>query len=64
VVAGAAAALVLSGTLRTFLYEVQPTDPAMIVGAGLLFANVGLLACWIPTRRAADVDPLEALRCE
>lgn len=64
VVAGAAAALVLSGALRTFLYEVQPTDPAMIAGAGLLFAIVGLLACWIPTRRAADVDPLEALRCE
>lgn len=64
VAAGAAAALVLSSALRTFLYEVQPTDPAMIVGAGLLFAIVGLLACWIPTRRAADVDPLEALRCE
>jgi putative ABC transport system permease protein len=64
VVAGAAAALVLSAALRTFLYEVQPTDPAMIAGAGLLFAIVGLLACWIPTRRAADVDPLEALRCE
>ena len=64
VVAGAAAALLLSGALRTFLYQVQPTDPAMIVGAGLLFAIVGLLACWIPTRRAADVDPLEALRSE
>lgn len=64
VLTGAAAALLLSGALRSFLYEVQPTDPGMIVGAGLLFTVVGLLACWVPTRRAADIDPLEALRCE
>jgi putative ABC transport system permease protein len=64
VVAGAATALALSGALRSFLYEVQPTDPMMIAGSGLLFTLVGLLACWVPTRRAAEVDPLEALRCE
>jgi ABC-type lipoprotein release transport system permease subunit len=34
------------------------------MGAGLLFAGVTLIACWVPTRRAAAVDPLEALRCE
>jgi putative ABC transport system permease protein len=64
VVAGIAAALLLSGALRTFLYEVEPTDPVMLIAAGLLFTIVGLLACWIPTRRAADVNPLEALRSE
>jgi putative ABC transport system permease protein len=32
--------------------------------AGLLFAGVTVVACWAPTRRAAAVDPLEALRCE
>jgi putative ABC transport system permease protein len=64
VLTGAAAALLLSGALRSFLYEVEPTDPGMLVGAGLLFTVVGLLACWAPTRRAADIDPLEALRCE
>ena len=41
-----------------------PADPATLAGAGLLFAAVALLACWVPTRRAARVNPLEALRCE
>jgi ABC-type lipoprotein release transport system permease subunit len=36
----------------------------MLAGAGVLFTIVGLLACWVPTRRAADVDPLEVLRSE
>jgi putative ABC transport system permease protein len=64
VLVGAAAAVLLSGALRSFLYEVEPTDPAMIVSAALLFTVVGLLACWVPTRRAAEIDPLEALRCD
>jgi ABC-type lipoprotein release transport system permease subunit len=35
-----------------------------LIGAGLLFACVGLLACWVPTQRATRIDPLEALRSE
>ena len=64
VVVGIAAALLLSGALRSFLFEIEPTDPLTLAGAGVLFTIVGLLACWIPTRRAADVDPLEVLRSE
>ena len=64
VISGIAAALVLSRVLRSFLFEVEPTDPATLIAVGLLFAGVGLLACWAPTRRAANVDPLEALRYE
>lgn len=56
--------MVLSRALRSFLFEVEPTDPVMLAAAGLLFGTIGLLACWVPTRRAADVDALEALRCE
>ena len=64
VIAGIAAALVLSRVLKSFLFEVEPTDFATLIGVGLLFAGVALLACWVPTRRAGKVDPLEALRYE
>jgi putative ABC transport system permease protein len=62
VVAGMAAAFVLSRVLRSFLYEVDPADPVTLIAVGVLFAGVALLACWEPTRRAAKIDPIEALR--
>ncbi len=64
VVSGIAAAVVLSRVLRSFLFGVEPTDPATLIGVGLLFAAVAFFACLGPTRRAANVDPLEALRYE
>lgn len=64
VLAGAALAIVLSRVLRTFLFEVQPGDPTTLIVVGALFVGVALLACWVPVRRAAKVDPLEALRYE
>jgi ABC-type lipoprotein release transport system permease subunit len=50
--------------LQSFLFDVTPADPMTLAVMGALFATVALLACWVPTRRAASVDPLEALRCE
>lgn len=64
VLAGVALAVVLSRVLRSFLFEVQPSDPATLIVIGALFVGVALLACWVPVRRAARVDPLEALRYE
>lgn len=64
VLAGIALAMVLSRVLRSFLFEVQPSDPATLVLVGALFVGVALLACWVPVRRAERVDPLEALRYE
>ena len=64
VLAGVALAIVLSRVLRTFLFEVQPGDPTTLIVVGALFVGVALLACWVPVRRAAKVDPLEALRYE
>jgi putative ABC transport system permease protein len=64
VVAGIALAVVLSRVLRSFLFEVQPSDPATFIVVGALFVGVGLLACWVPVRRAGKVDPLDALRYE
>jgi putative ABC transport system permease protein len=64
IVLGIAGALMTSRVLQSFLFEVEPSDPATLASAGLLFVGVTLLACWAPTRRAAAVDPIEALRCE
>ena len=46
------------------LYGVSGTDPVTIGVIALLLASVALLACWLPARRAAQVDPLDALRHE
>jgi putative ABC transport system permease protein len=64
VLLGAALAIVLSRVLKSFLFEVRPGDPATLIIVGSLFVVVGLLACWVPVRRAGKVDPLEALRSE
>ena len=64
VLVGAVLAVVLSRVLRSFLFEVQPGDPVTLLSVGALFVAVGLLACWVPVRRARNVDPLEALRYE
>ena len=64
VLGGIVLAVIVSRVLRTFLFEVQPGDPATFIVVGSLFIGVGLLACWAPARRAGKVDPLEALRYE
>jgi len=64
VLLGVVLAVVLSRVLRSFLFEVQPSDPATLMVVGSLFVGVGLLACYVPMRRAGKVDPLEALRYE
>lgn len=64
VLGGIALGMVLSRVLRSLLFEVQPGDPATLIVVGALFLGVGLLACWMPVRRAGKVDPLEALRYE
>jgi putative ABC transport system permease protein len=62
IIAGILAAVILSRGLTSFLFEVEATDVPTLAGVGLLFASVALLACWVPTRRAARINPLEALR--
>jgi putative ABC transport system permease protein len=64
VAAGLAGALLLSRALRSFLYEVEPNDPATLFAVAMLFIGVALMACWPPTRRATRVDPMKTLRCE
>jgi predicted permease len=61
---GLPAAWLATRTLEGILAGTSPTDPVVFTGAAIVLALVALLASWLPARRAARVDPLEALRQE
>ncbi len=64
VVAGVAGSLATGRLLQQFLFQVQPGDVQVIAIIVALLIGVGLLASWLPARRAASIDPLVALRDE
>ncbi|HEX2095286.1 MAG TPA: ABC transporter permease [Longimicrobiaceae bacterium] len=61
---GVLGALAVSRLLSAILWGVSATDPATLAGVPALLAGVAVLACWLPARRAARVDPMVALRSE
>lgn len=64
IVAGLGSAAYLTRFLRALLFDVEQFDPIAFVGVSLLMLLVAMIACWLPARRAAKVDPMVALRCE
>jgi putative ABC transport system permease protein len=64
IVLGLAGAIALTRVMVSLLFEVNPTDPATLIGVALLLAAVAMLACYIPARRALSIDPMTALRRE
>jgi predicted permease len=64
VVAGLAGAVALGRVIGSMLYGLKPWDPATLAGSALLLLAVALAAGWVPARRAAGVDPMQALRHE
>jgi ABC-type antimicrobial peptide transport system permease subunit len=54
----------LTRVLASVLFGVTPSDPLTFVGVTLLLLLVAVLASWLPARRATNVHPMKALRCE
>ncbi len=61
---GLVLSLVATRALASLLYGVEPTDPGTLISVALLLGGTALLACYVPARRATQVDPVRSLRAE
>jgi putative ABC transport system permease protein len=59
---GTAAALALSWLLGSLVYDVTTTDPLTFITMAGVLALAGIVACWLPARRASGIDPVSAIR--
>lgn len=56
--------MVLLRLLRAFLYGVGSADPVTMIVVAAILAGIAILACYLPARRVASIDPLIALRTD
>ena len=63
-IAGCVSAFALTRFMKSILFETSTTDPKLMIAVTGALLISGLLACWLPSRRAAAISPLEALRYE
>src|SRR5207244_6917650 len=61
-VIGLALAASIARLLTRLLFGLPPLDPITFAGAAVLFATIGVAACYMPARRATAIDPVESLR--
>jgi predicted permease len=61
---GSLASLAVGGAASSLLFGVAPNDPTILAAAFLLLGVITAIACYVPARRAARIDPIAALRCE
>jgi len=62
--AGLASAAGAARVIQTLLFDVRPYDPVVYIGVAVVFTMVAVIACLVPSMRAARIDPLRALRSE
>ena len=61
---GVAGALALKGLVKSLLFGVTPADPVTFAAVGIVLGGAAILATYLPARRAASIDPIDALRME
>ena len=64
IIAGALVSVFLARVIAGFLFGINPTHPVIYAAAAFILLSMSLLAAIVPARRAADLDPLSALRTE
>jgi ABC-type antimicrobial peptide transport system permease subunit len=63
-VLGLAGSFALTRLIATMLFGVAPTDPLTFSAVSVILLGIGVLASWLPARRATRIDPIGALRSD
>ena len=61
---GLGGSLIAARAIRTWLFGVGPNDPVTFLAVGLMLSVIAAVACYVPARRAMNVDPMGALRSD